>query len=455
MSLPRILTIMGSGETAPTMVSTHRTLTALLPKPVKAVLLDTPYGFQENAPELATRAVEYFRNSVNVDIAVAGLVRLHDTHIAADTVQIERGLRAISDATYIFAGPGSPTYALRQWSGSNVASSIIDKLMNGGIVTFASAAALTLGKVTVPVYEVYKVGQDVQRLDGLDVLSAIGINAAVIPHYDNAEGGNHDTRFCYLGETRLRMFEKMLDDDTYVLGIDEHTGLVIDLDASVAKVVGNGTVTLRLREDSFTYETGSTIPLTTLQNPWELRESEHAGTTQGTNSNAPGASGAPSHQKGVGISGETVEAQPGQVGEGSSKSVESNLAQAGSLEQELQIQQSAFNDAMTARDADGAVRACLALEQAIHDWSADTLQGDIADKARAAVRSMISALGDAAIGGVRNPRDVVAPYVEAMLAIRATVRAEKRYDLSDVIRDAFVNIGIEVRDTATGVEWDL
>jgi hypothetical protein len=440
MSLPRILTIMGSGETAPTMVSTHRTLTALLPKPVKAVLLDTPYGFQENAPELATRAVEYFRNSVNVDIAVAGLVRLHDTHIAADTVQIERGLRAISDATYIFAGPGSPTYALRQWSGSNVASSIIDKLMNGGIITFASAAALTLGKVTVPVYEVYKVGQDVQRLDGLDVLSAIGINAAVIPHYDNAEGGNHDTRFCYLGETRLRMFEKMLDDDTYVLGIDEHTGLVVDLDASVAKVVGNGTVTLRLREDSFTYETGSTIPLDTLQNPWLLRTS---------------ASAESSHQKGVGISGETVEAQPGQVGEGSSKSVESNLAQAGSLEQELQIQQSAFNDAMTARDADGAVRACLALEQAIHDWSADTLQGDIADKARAAVRSMISALGDAAIGGVRNPRDVVAPYVEAMLAIRATVRAEKRYDLSDVIRDAFVNIGIEVRDTATGVEWDL
>jgi len=127
----------------------------------------------------------------------------------------------------------------------------------------------------------------------------------------------------------------------------------------------------------------------------------------------------------------------------------------GSLGDALKIHQRQFDDAMTARDADGAVRACLALEQAIHDWSADTLQGDVADKARAAVRSMISALGDAAIGGVRNPRDVVAPYVEAMLAIRATVRAEKRYDLSDVIRDAFVNIGIEVRDTATGVEWDL
>jgi len=455
MSLPRILTIMGSGETAPTMVSTHRKLTALLPKPVKAVLLDTPYGFQENAPELATRAVDYFRNSVNVDITVAGLVRLHDTHIAADPVQIERGLRAISEATYIFAGPGSPTYALRQWSGSNVASSIINKLMNGGIVTFASAAALTLGKVTVPVYEVYKVGQDLQRLDGLDVLSAIGINAAVIPHYDNAEGGNHDTRFCYLGESRLRMFEKMLDDDTYVLGIDEHTGLVIDLDADVANVVGNGTVTLRLRENSYTYESGSTIPLTTLQNPWELLTAD--GNTKGAQDvgAAPNASAGSPHQKKSEGNSSSGKAQDVATSDVRSQSASRGSEHLGSLSAEMELRQQQFNDAMTARDADGAVRACLALEQAIHDWSADTLQGDIADKARAAVRSMISALGDAAIGGVRNPRDVVAPYVEAMLAIRATVRAEKRYDLSDVIRDAFVNIGIEVRDTATGVEWDL
>jgi hypothetical protein len=451
MSLPRILTIMGSGETAPTMVSTHRKLTALLPKPVKAVLLDTPYGFQENAPELATRAVEYFRNSVNVDITVAGLVRLHDTHIAADPVQIERGLRAISEATYIFAGPGSPTYALRQWSGSNVASSIINKLMNGGIVTFASAAALTLGKVTVPVYEVYKVGQDVQRLDGLDVLSAIGINAAVIPHYDNAEGGNHDTRYCYLGETRLLMFEKMLDDDTYVLGIDEHTGLVIDLDANVANVVGNGTVTLRLRENSFIYESGSTIPLSVLQDPWALRTSsssamgaQDVGTSDVRSQSASRSGEHPGSPLSAGDASDVRSQSASQSGE-----------HPGSLAAELDLRQQEFEDAMTARDADGAVRACLALEQAIHDWSADTLQGDIADKARAAVRSMISALGDAAIGGVRNPRDVVAPYVEAMLAIRATVRAEKRYDLSDVIRDAFVNIGIEVRDTATGVEWEL
>jgi cysteinyl-tRNA synthetase len=68
---------------------------------------------------------------------------------------------------------------------------------------------------------------------------------------------------------------------------------------------------------------------------------------------------------------------------------------------------------------------------------------------------MISQLGDASSGGLKDPRDVVGPYVEAMLAVRATVRAEKRFDLSDVIRDAFANLGIEVRDTPAGVEWVL
>ena len=422
MSLPRILAIMGSGETAPTMVTTHRRLTSLLPSPVKAVVLDTPYGFQENALELATKAVEYFKTSINVDLVVAGLVRLHDTHIAADPVAIERGLRALSDADYIFAGPGSPTYALRQWAGSSVARIIIDKLNNGGIVTFASAAALTLGKATVPVYEVYKVGQDVQALDGLDILAAIGINAAVIPHYDNTEGANHDTRFCYLGEARLQMFESLLDEDTYVLGVDEHTGLVIDLDAATASVVGNSNVTIRLRTESFVYPTGSVIPLSLLQSPSSLLTG--SGEVSSSHSIAPSP-------------------------------VAPAAAQANSLDAVLDESIQQFDQAMQQRDALAAVRAALSLEQAMQDWSIDTLQSDVLVRSRSALRSMISQLGDAAIGGVRDPREVVAPYIEAMLSVRATVRAEKRFDLSDVIRDVFASLNIEVRDTPAGAEWSL
>ena len=422
MSLPRILAIMGSGETAPTMVTTHRRLTSLLPSPVKAVVLDTPYGFQENAPELATKAVEYFKTSINVDLLVAGLVRLQDTHIAADPVAIERGLRALSDADYIFAGPGSPTYALRQWSGSSVARIMIDKLNNGGIVTFASAAALTLGKATVPVYEVYKVGQDVQALDGLDILAAIGINAAVIPHYDNTEGANHDTRFCYLGEARLQMFESLLDEDTYVLGVDEHTGLVIDLDAATASVVGNSNVTLRLRTESFVYPTGSVIPLSLLQSPYSLLTGSGEVSSSHSIAPSPVAPAAP---------------------------------QANSLDAVLDESIQQFDQAMQQRDALAAVRAVLALEQAMQDWSIDTLQSDVLVRARGTLRSMISQLGDAAVSGVRDPREVVAPFVEAMLSVRATVRAEKRFDLSDIIRDVFASLNIEVRDTPAGAEWSL
>jgi hypothetical protein len=388
------------------------------------VVLDTPYGFQENAPELAAKAVEYFNTSINVDLVVAGLVRLHDTHIAADPVAIERGLRALTDADYIFAGPGSPTYALRQWAGSSVARIMIDKLTNGGIVTFASAAALTLGKATVPVYEVYKVGQDVQALEGLDILAAIGINAALIPHYDNTEGANHDTRFCYLGEARLQMFESLLDADTYVLGVDEHTGLIIDIDAATATVVGNSNVTIRLRSESFVYPTGSVIPLSLLQSPSSLL----TGSVE-ISSSSSAATGPV-----------TTSAQAPQA-----NSLDAALAES--------IQQ--FDLAMEQRDALAAVRAVLSLEQSMQDWSIDTLQSDVLVRARGTLRSMISQLGDAAVGGVRDPREVVAPYVEAMLSVRATVRAEKRFDLSDIIRDVFASLNIEVRDTPAGVEWSL
>ena len=415
---------MGSGETAPTMVTTHRRLTSLLPSPVKAVVLDTPYGFQENAPELAAKAVEYFNTSINVDLVVAGLVRLHDTHLPADPVAIERGLRTLADADYIFAGPGSPTYALRQWAGSSVARIMIDKLINGGIVTFASAAALTLGKATVPVYEVYKVGQDVQALEGLDILASIGINAALIPHYDNTEGANHDTRFCYLGEARLQMFESLLDADTYVLGVDEHTGLIIDIDAQTATVVGNSNVTIRLRSESFVYPTGSVISLSVLQSPFSLLTGSGEVSSNHSVANVPVATNAPAPQ-------------------------------ANSLDAALTESIKQFDQAMEQRDALAAVRAVLALEQSMQDWSIDTLQSDVLVRARSALRSMISQLGDAAVGGVRDPREVVAPFVEAMLSVRATVRAEKRFDLSDIIRDVFASLHIEVRDTPTGVEWSL
>ena len=182
----------------------------------------------------------------------------------ADPVRIEAALARLKAARWVFAGPGSPTYALRQWAGTDVPDLLADKLAHGGCVVFASAAALTLGRYTVPVYEVYKVGADPVWADGLDLLGALGPDVAVIPHYDNAEGGNHDTRFCYLGERRLAVLESQLPDTGWVLGVDEHTGCVFDFDAGTATVVGNGVVTVRRAGQSEVVGSGVTLPIPAL-----------------------------------------------------------------------------------------------------------------------------------------------------------------------------------------------
>jgi cysteinyl-tRNA synthetase len=45
--------------------------------------------------------------------------------------------------------------------------------------------------------------------------------------------------------------------------------------------------------------------------------------------------------------------------------------------------------------------------------------------------------------------------MDIILQLRTVVRADKRYDLSDLIRDRLGAIGVEVRDTPTGPEWLL
>jgi cysteinyl-tRNA synthetase len=45
--------------------------------------------------------------------------------------------------------------------------------------------------------------------------------------------------------------------------------------------------------------------------------------------------------------------------------------------------------------------------------------------------------------------------MDIILTLRTVVRADKRYDLSDLIRDRLADIGVEVRDTPSGAEWFL
>lgn len=424
---------MGSGETSPTMVKTHRALLERLgPPPVPAVLLDTPFGFQMNADDISARAVAYFRDSVGQDMEVTSF-RGGD----AAAIDVERAASRVRGARYVFAGPGSPSYALRHWAGSPIPAALQDKLIAGGCVTFASAAALTLGAFTVPVYEIYKVGESPRWLPGLDLMSAAGLHAAVIPHYDNAEGGNHDTRYCYLGEQRLQMLEADLPEDAFVLGVDEHTGLVLDLDAGSATVVGRGTVTVRKAGRSLGLDVGSEVAIQ------DLPELASGGGADGP---------APSSQGGEDSTGTAVSpgpaVPPGRSGPGpgggGSPLLES-VAQA----------EGAFKTAVDGRDMRGAVEAILDLDQELVAWAADTLQSDEMDRARSALRSMIVRLGEVAEVGARDPNEVVGPFVETILEARRDARNEQRWAAADALRDRLAALGVEVHDAPSGTTWNL
>jgi len=104
------------------------------------------------------------------------------------------------------------------------------------------------------VYEIYKAGADLHWCDGLDLFGPHGLSLVFVSHWNNTEGGAElDTSHCYMGRDRFSRLLTMLPSDARVVGIDEHTALLVDLLTETCSVMGIGTVTLLRegREDSF------------------------------------------------------------------------------------------------------------------------------------------------------------------------------------------------------------
>jgi cyanophycinase-like exopeptidase len=397
------------------MVKIHRELLATADDGSSA-MLDTPFGFQANADDLTDKIREYFRDSVGVDISVASWRRQDESAAAR-----ERALALLGRASWAFAGPGSPSYALRQWIDSPMPIGLAEIVHRGGTLVMGSAAAVTLGSHSLPVYEIYKVGEEPWWLPGLDLLGTLtGLNAAVIPHYDNREGGRHDTRFCYMGETKLLELEALLPADVGVLGVDEHTAVIIDIEAGVAEVRGNGAMTLRHRDSERVVGTGDHVSVEDMRAALQGRI------------NGPARVPRPIAAE---VADEATEAPVG-------------------LRQSAALRREAFDVAIASADADAALEQALGLEQDIHDWSRDTLQSDDIDVARAALRAMLVDLATAAQTGLRDETEVIGPFVDLALGIRQRARESKDFATSDVVRDGLIGLGIEVRDTPEGAVWE-
>ena len=287
---------------------------------------------------------------------------------------------------------------------------------------FSSAAALTLGSFTLPVYEVYKVGEDPYWLDGLGVVSLVlDKKVAVIPHYNNKEGANHDTRFCYMGKNRLDALEASLPPDSFVLGVDEHSGIIFDLETQLAKVVGIGTATIRHSGGEKIFPSGSEISIEELFTP-------HLGkVTSAFQGNVEQVS------KGPELTTADV-----------------NIDPLGSAIDDLTKR---FDEALLNKDAEGVAEVALDTEAEIHAWSSDTLQSDSLDRARDLLRRIIHSLSEAASVGMVPRSQVIDPYVQILTRLRSTLRNEKNYHLADLVRDQLASLGVELRDEPEGTTW--
>ena len=439
MATVRVLAIIGSGETSPTMVTVHRELVSRLGLAgPQAMVFATPYAFQENAADVSARTRRYFADSVGLQVRVAaGTSPNADPGMAPPLIPPDeeneaRQAAGIRAADWVFAGPGSPSYALAHWQAGPVAAGLRDRVLAGdGLTVLASAAAATAGRFTLPVYEIYKAGGAPRWLDGLDLLGPLGLTVALIPHYDNAEGGRYDTRHCYLGERRLAVMERELGDDAAVLGVDEHTALLIDLRTSDVEIRGRGGVTIRRSGNSVVLPAGTRLSVAELRDLVQgIRRAAGDGGPTG-DGDAP-AGGGPTGSGGR-----------DDAGDGEMLPLPEIMA---AVEQR-------FETAAGTGDADAMVGVILELETAIGQWEADMDEDQGTEQARALLRSLVGRLGRAAQDGLTDPRDRLRPAVEPLLELRATLRGAGNFTAADAIREALAAAGVDVSDTPQGTRW--
>jgi hypothetical protein len=407
-----IIALMGSGELTGTMVEVHKELLAGLQPNPRAVFLDTPAGFQLNVDQLSQKAVEYFHDRIQQPMVVASF----KSKTEITPFEAEQAFHVLREGRFILIGPGSPTYAVRNWQQTPIPEILTRLIEYGGCLVAASAAALTVGRFALPVYEIYKVGQDLHWVEGVNILSPFGFNLAVVPHWNNAEGGTHDTRFCYMGEPRFEKLQSLLPDDVSIFGLDEHTACLLNLETDEGVVKGIGRVTLRRRGTELTFGKGERFPLGLLRG------------------------------------GETV-------GEWQRRGPQSNTGDSSIGQKEdsfwdgIHALQAIFHASLEKHEPEVTVNALLELDLRIWQAQKDGESEEFISQAREILRDMIVLLGVELEAGPKDPSAFFAPLVMELLELRERFRLGKKWQEADAVRESLQRVNIVVEDTKDGPRW--
>ncbi|HTP00291.1 MAG TPA: hypothetical protein VMJ64_02885 [Anaerolineales bacterium] len=258
------IAFLGSGETSRAGGTIFEALARALPQPLRIAVLETPAGFELNSHQVAGRVADFMRTRLQnytptIDVIPA---RKRGSPFSPDDPSI---LKPLLYANFIFMGPGSPTYAIRQLEGTLAWDLIRARHRMGATLAFASSATIAVGAWALPVYEVYKVGLDIYSIPGLSLFKDFGAAVSFIPHWNNAEGGDDvDTSRCFVGRERFDTWCNGLPPENTTVGLDEHTGLIIDFETGQCEVNGVSSVSLVHDCEAKIYPAGAKFALSQL-----------------------------------------------------------------------------------------------------------------------------------------------------------------------------------------------
>ena len=255
------IAFLGSGETSLAGGRIFESLAQSLSHPLRIAILETPAGFELNSSQVAGRVAEFLASRLQnyhplVDVIPA---RKKNSPFSPDDPEI---CAPLLTANLIFMGPGSPTYAIRNLENSLAWNILRARHRLGATLVFASAATIAVGAWALPVYEIYKVGMDVHTLPGLDFFHDFGTPLSFLPHWNNAEGGaDVDTSRCFIGMERFAEWCAMLPADHTTLGLDEHTGVILDFANRTCHTSGVSSIHLVRKCNPNVFPAGSDLPM--------------------------------------------------------------------------------------------------------------------------------------------------------------------------------------------------
>lgn len=271
MDMPGPMLLFGSGETSANGQKAFDWLFRRLQQPLRVAILETPAGFELNSQQVAQRIADFLRQRLQNYAPLTTLVpaRRRGTAWSPDAPEI---VAPLLDSDVIFLGPGSPSYAVRQLQDSLAWHLTRSRQRLGAAIALASAATIAAGAYALPVYEIYKVGEDPHWKPGLDLFADFGLRLAIVPHWNNNDGGAElDTSRCFMGQARFEPLLALLPRDVVVLGVDEQTALAMDWVAGTGHVLGQGSVTVLAAGAAQIFSRGQSLPLSEL-GPYRLPE---------------------------------------------------------------------------------------------------------------------------------------------------------------------------------------